>query len=50
MFIYGTYYCVVEIINDNKGFFWSVVWLMVTCTETTLNAAGKVRRYSIVFF
>ena len=31
-------------------FFWSVMCIMVTCTETTFNDAGKVRRSTIVFF
>jgi hypothetical protein len=63
LFINATYYGVVEVLNVNKGRFVSVMWIMVTCTETAVNAAGftvliyvcsctsvQVRRYTVVLF
>jgi hypothetical protein len=63
IFIYDTYYGVVDMMNVNKGRFVSVMWIMVTCTETIVNAAGftvqiyvcscttvQVRRYTVVLF
>jgi hypothetical protein len=40
IFIYDTYYGVVQIMNVNMGRFGSGMWIMVTCTETVCNAAG----------
>ena len=50
-------------LNVNKGRFVSVMWIMVTCTETVVNAAGctvliyvwscttvQVRRCTVVLF
>jgi hypothetical protein len=56
-----TYYGVIEMMNVNTFHFVSVMWVMVTCTETVVNAAGftvpiyvcnctavQVRRYTVV--
>ena len=40
IFMYDSYYGVVEMMNVNAGRFGSVMWIMVTCTETIVNAAG----------
>jgi len=50
-------------LNINKGCFVSVMWIMVTCSETVVNAAGftvliyiwscttvQVRRCTVVLF
>ena len=50
-------------VNVNKGRLGSVMWIIVTCTETVVSAAGftalvhvcgfwtiQVRRYTIVLF
>ena len=38
--VHATYFWVVEILNVNKACFVSVMGIMVTCTETVVNAAG----------
>ena len=61
--ISDTNYTVVEIMNVNKGRFESVMCIIVTCTETVVNAAGftvliyvcscstvQVRRCAVVLF
>jgi hypothetical protein len=63
LFVYDTYYGVVDMMNVNNGRFVSVMWIMVTCTETIVNDAGctvqiyvcscttvQVRRYTVVLF
>jgi hypothetical protein len=63
IFIYDTYYGVVDMMNVNNGRFGSVMWIMLTCTETVVNGAGctvliyvcscttvQVRRYTVVLF
>jgi len=59
--VYATNFGVVEKMNVKKGHFVSAMCITVTCTETTVNAAGftvpiyvcscstvQVRRYAIV--
>ena len=59
----ATYFGVVEMMNVNKVRFGSFIWIVVTCTETIVNAAGftvliyvcscstvQVRGYTIVLF
>jgi hypothetical protein len=61
--ICDTYCGAVEMMNVNKDRTGSVVWIMVTCTETVVNAAGvtvplyvcscttvQVRRHTVVLF
>jgi len=63
LYIYDISYGVVEMMNVNKDHFVSSVCIVVTCTETIVNAAGfallvyvyscstvQVRGYTIVLF
>ena len=40
IFMYNIYCGVVEMMNVNKGRFVIVMWILVTCTETIVKAAG----------
>jgi hypothetical protein len=40
VFVYDSYFGFVGVMDVNRGYFGTVVWVMVTFTETALNAVG----------